>query len=100
VLTTDKKGDYINLNSVLKALANEGINEILVESGSVLSGAFLREKLVDELVIYQAPLIMGSRTMRMFSTPEWESLSNGMLLDIKDIRKFDRDLKIVAVPVY
>ena len=100
VLTTDKKGDHINLNSVLKALANEGINEILVESGSVLSGAFLREKLVDELVIYQAPLIMGSRTMSMFSTPEWESLSNSMLLDIKDIRKLDRDLKIVAEPVY
>ena len=100
VLTTDKKGDHINLNSVLKTLANEGINEILVESGSVLSGAFLREKLVDELVIYQAPLIMGSRTMSMFSTPEWESLSNSMLLDIKDIRKLDRDLKIVAEPVY
>ena len=100
VLTTDKKGDHINLNSVLKTLANEGINEILVESGSVLSGAFLREKLVDELVIYQAPLIMGSRTMSMFSTPEWESLSNSMLLDIKDIRKLDRDLKIVAKPVY
>ncbi|KAA3646070.1 MAG: bifunctional diaminohydroxyphosphoribosylaminopyrimidine deaminase/5-amino-6-(5-phosphoribosylamino)uracil reductase RibD [Proteobacteria bacterium] len=50
----------VDLATVLHYLAEQGINEVLVEAGATLAGAFVEAKLVDELVIYTAPVLMGS----------------------------------------
>lgn len=50
----------IDLAATLNALADRGVNEVTVEAGARLNGAWLRSGLVDELVLYQAPVLLGS----------------------------------------
>jgi diaminohydroxyphosphoribosylaminopyrimidine deaminase/5-amino-6-(5-phosphoribosylamino)uracil reductase len=52
-------GASIDLDQVLKYLAERGCNEVLVEAGMTLNGALLNAKLVDEIVLYQAPILLG-----------------------------------------
>ena len=61
-----------------------------------LAGALITDDLVDELVIYQAPHIMGSETKGMFRTPNWKSLSDRRSLDIIDTCQVGPDTRITA----
>ena len=55
---------------MLDELGKHEINEITVEAGHTLSGAMLQAGLVDELMIYQAPLLLGDKARGMFDLPE------------------------------
>ena len=52
-----------SLKFILHTLAQEGINEAWVEAGATLSAAFIQQDCVDELVLYQAPKILGKHAM-------------------------------------
>ncbi|MDG2108106.1 MAG: bifunctional diaminohydroxyphosphoribosylaminopyrimidine deaminase/5-amino-6-(5-phosphoribosylamino)uracil reductase RibD [Woeseiaceae bacterium] len=86
----------VDVNEVLMELAVRGINNVLVEAGLSLSGHLLERNLVDELVIYQAPHIMGSETMKLVSTPSWTKLADRKDLMITDTRRFGPDTRITA----
>ena len=64
--------------------------------GPAVSGHLVSRRLVDELVIYQAPHIMGSETRPMFSTPGWARLADRAVLDIVDLRQVGTDTRITA----
>ena len=81
---------------VLEELAHREINEVLVEAGPGLAGQLLEQKLVDELVIYQAPHIMGNQTRRLVDTPGWTTLSDRLSLDVSDVRRVGADTRITA----
>ena len=82
--------------AVLDDLGRRGINDVLVEAGPALAGNLISNDLVDELVIYQAPHIMGSETMGMFRTPTWTELSDRRSLDIIDTCQVGPDTRITA----
>ena len=63
--------------------------QALVDAGA-------RVGFVDELVIYQAPHIMGSETKPMFRTPEWLRLADRRALEIVDLRRVGTDIRITA----
>lgn len=88
----------VDLMAALADLGDRNINDLLVECGPTLAGALLERSLVDELVIYQAPHIMGSETRGLAVTPEWRNLSDRRALDIADIRKIGPDIRITARP--
>ena len=88
--------DGVDLADVLRELAKRGVNEVLVEAGPRLAGHILNTDLVDELVIYQAPHIMGSRTRRLADTPTWASLADRKSLTITDVRRIGGDTRITA----
>lgn len=88
----------VDLAAVMSKLAELEINDVLVEAGPTLAGGLLESGLVDELVIYQAPHIMGSESRGMFATPGWHTLDQRLNLDIVDVRKIGADLKITARP--
>jgi diaminohydroxyphosphoribosylaminopyrimidine deaminase/5-amino-6-(5-phosphoribosylamino)uracil reductase len=88
----------VDLSDVLRKLADLGINDVLVEAGPALSGSLLTSGHVDELVIYQAPHMMGSETMGIITTPGWTALHDRLPLDILEVRRVGQDLKIVARP--
>lgn len=88
----------LDIAAVLRKLADFEINDVLVEAGPTLAGSMLQSKLIDELVIYQAPHIMGSETRDMFTTPGLQSIGQRLQLDIIDVRKIGADLKIIARP--
>jgi diaminohydroxyphosphoribosylaminopyrimidine deaminase/5-amino-6-(5-phosphoribosylamino)uracil reductase len=89
-------GDGVNVFEVLAALAEREINDVLVEAGPRLAGYLVEKQLVDELVIYLAPHIMGSETRGMFETPHWLSLADRQALELADIRRVGDDMKITA----
>ena len=88
----------VDLPAVLQALAAMEINDVLVESGPLLAGSLLNAGLVDELVIYQAPHMMGSETRGMVSTPTWQTLEQRQALHIVDVRMLGTDMRIIASP--
>jgi diaminohydroxyphosphoribosylaminopyrimidine deaminase/5-amino-6-(5-phosphoribosylamino)uracil reductase len=93
------KDAHVDLEPMLRSLAEMQVNDLLVEAGRSLAGAMLSDGLVDELVIYQAPHIMGSETRGMFATPGWQSLEQRLDLEIVDVRNFGRDRRIIARPI-
>jgi diaminohydroxyphosphoribosylaminopyrimidine deaminase/5-amino-6-(5-phosphoribosylamino)uracil reductase len=89
---------HVNVFEVLAALAEREVNDVLVEAGPRLAGYLLEKNLVDELVIYQAPHIMGSNTRRMFETPAWTVLGDRLELDVLEVRDVGGDTRITARP--
>ena len=89
----------VDLTEVMRKLAELEINDLLVEAGPALSGSLLAGGHVDELVIYQAPHMMGSETMGIFTTPGWTELRHRLPLEFSDVRRVGRDVRIVARPV-
>jgi diaminohydroxyphosphoribosylaminopyrimidine deaminase/5-amino-6-(5-phosphoribosylamino)uracil reductase len=87
-----------DLASVLRLLASLEINDVLVEAGPVLAGDLLDAGLIDELVIYQAPHMMGSETRGMITTPAWLALRDRQSLEIVDVRMLGQDIRITARP--
>ncbi|MGB5624430.1 MAG: bifunctional diaminohydroxyphosphoribosylaminopyrimidine deaminase/5-amino-6-(5-phosphoribosylamino)uracil reductase RibD [Woeseiaceae bacterium] len=96
VRTFGTAGVKVDARKVLEDLARRGVNDVLVEAGPGLTGHLLEEELVDELVIYQAPHIMGSETRGMFHTPSWRTLTDRKVLEISDVRRIGGDTRITA----
>ncbi len=98
VMVVAGDGERVSVDAVLGDLARREINDVLVEAGPRLCGSLLEQGQVDELVIYQAPHIMGSNTMRMFETPAWLALDDRLALEIVDARRIGNDTRITALP--
>lgn len=83
-----------NLHSVLTELAQQGINEVWVEAGSALSSAFLQQDLVDELIVYQAPKILGSDAISLFAFNSDETvLSQASVWETVALKALGQDIK-------
>jgi diaminohydroxyphosphoribosylaminopyrimidine deaminase/5-amino-6-(5-phosphoribosylamino)uracil reductase len=93
------KQNYLQLEPILKDLAKREINEVHVEAGQTLTGALLEQGLVDELIIYMAPVLMGSDARGLFYLPSLQHLRDKIHLEIKDIRAIGRDWRIIANPL-
>ncbi len=87
----------IDLDKLLRELAQRQCNEVLVEAGARLSGAFLRRGLADEILVYMAPKLMGSNARPLFDLP-LDTMSASLALKIQDIRALGHDWRITAVP--
>ncbi len=91
--------EKMDLQWVVECLGSEGVNELMVEAGSILSGAFLQAGLIDELLVYMAPHIMGSAAKGLFDLPGLDKMADKVELDIMDIRAVGKDWRIVAKPI-
>ena len=89
----------VDLAALLRELAQRGCNEVLVESGAGLAGAFWRAGLVDELIVYMAPRLLGSRARPLLELP-FDEMAEAMDLDVTDMRVIGRDWRITARPVF
>ena len=89
----------VDLALMLDELGKRGINEITVEAGRGLNGALVRQGLVDEFVIYFAPLLLGDRARGMFDLPELVEMGERLELRIADVGMVGRDVRIRALPV-
>ena len=89
----------IDLRHLLTRLAQMEMNEVWVEAGASLSGALLAAQLVDELVIYFAPSVLGGDARVMFELPELRSLEERHQLEIVEARMIGPDLRVIARPL-
>ena len=92
--------DKVCLKTLLSHLAHMQINEVLVEGGQGLNGALLVQHLIDELLIYYAPKLMGSPAKNMFAMPELTNMSQAIDLAIIDLRQVGVDIRLRAKPNY
>jgi diaminohydroxyphosphoribosylaminopyrimidine deaminase / 5-amino-6-(5-phosphoribosylamino)uracil reductase len=95
VVLPDANGQ-VDAAAVLRDLAAQGCNEVLVEAGSKLNGALLKAGLVDELVLYLAPQLLGDMARGMARLGELVSLDQRIELEWNDVRQVGKDLRIVA----
>ena len=95
VVLPDEKGN-VALAKMMQMLATLEINEVLIEAGSKLNGSFIKARLVDELVIYLAPHLLGNTAMGMLHLPELTNLSEKHELKIQDLRMVGQDIRIIA----
>ena len=89
-------GGRCNLASVMTRLGELEFNEVWVEAGAILNGALLDAGLIDELVIYLAPGVLGADARGMFAIDPLASLERRVALKYEDIRRVGRDLRITA----
>jgi diaminohydroxyphosphoribosylaminopyrimidine deaminase/5-amino-6-(5-phosphoribosylamino)uracil reductase len=85
-----------DLAAILRDLAARGCNEVLVEAGSRLNGALLRAGLIDELILYLAPNLLGDAARGIAKLDELVSLDQRIELEWCDLRQVGVDLRIVA----
>ena len=92
------KNGKIDLKSALIKLGEMGINNVLLESGSGLNGAMMESSLIDEFIIYTAPVILGSDAQAMMELPI-KKMSEKISLNILELTQVANDLKIRAKPL-
>ncbi|HEY0165997.1 MAG TPA: bifunctional diaminohydroxyphosphoribosylaminopyrimidine deaminase/5-amino-6-(5-phosphoribosylamino)uracil reductase RibD [Jatrophihabitans sp.] len=82
----------------LKALFDRGVRHVLLEGGPTLAGAFLEARLVDQVVAYIAPKLLGAG-LAVLQDAGIKTISQAVSLDIQDVQRLGDDLKIIATPV-
>jgi diaminohydroxyphosphoribosylaminopyrimidine deaminase/5-amino-6-(5-phosphoribosylamino)uracil reductase len=92
------KNGRLDLHAVMEFLAGQQINELLVEAGAVLNGALLEEGLVDEVIIYMAPCILGDQGRGLFTLPGLQQMADKKQLKLRDVRQVGPDLKLTFIP--
>jgi len=86
----------VDLAALLQELGRRGVNELHVEGGAGLNGALLAAGLVDELLLYLAPTLLGNSALGLFGLPELTALDQQQRLVWREIRPVGNDLRIVA----
>ncbi|PPV33755.1 bifunctional diaminohydroxyphosphoribosylaminopyrimidine deaminase/5-amino-6-(5-phosphoribosylamino)uracil reductase RibD [Ectopseudomonas oleovorans] len=97
LLAVPGSNGHVDLRKLLLELAGRGVNEVLVEAGPRLAGAFARAGLVDEYRIFVAPKLLGSSARPLFELP-LNRMAEAPELQIVDIRAVGDDWQITAVP--
>jgi diaminohydroxyphosphoribosylaminopyrimidine deaminase / 5-amino-6-(5-phosphoribosylamino)uracil reductase len=88
----------LDLPALLSVLAGRECNEVLVEAGAALAGAFVAARLVDRLVVYLAPLLLGADARGMFTLPGLTRMAERLQWRFTDVRPVGEDLRITAEP--
>jgi diaminohydroxyphosphoribosylaminopyrimidine deaminase/5-amino-6-(5-phosphoribosylamino)uracil reductase len=99
VLILPNRSGKVDLAALLAALGQRGINEVHAEAGFKLNGSLLREGLVDELLLYLAPCLIGHAASGLFNLPELARLDGKHPLQIRDLRQVGADIRVLARPV-
>ncbi len=98
VVTASMSGAHLDLPAVFDLLGQREANTVWVECGARLAGALLQAGLVDEMVIYCAPRLMGSSARGLAEFAGLERLDQTPRLTLCEVRHVGEDLRIVARP--
>ncbi|MCA8973541.1 MAG: RibD family protein, partial [Planctomycetes bacterium] len=99
VLEVSATGDgRVDLAALLSLLAAREINEVLVEAGATLAGALFAAGLVDELLLYVAPTLLGDMARGLVTLPGLERLADRVALRLDDTRNVGGDLRLTLSP--
>lgn len=99
VWTLGDTADRVDLAALLARLAQEGVGELMVEAGAGLNGALLQAGLVDEIVLYLAPTLLGDAAQGLFGWPALESLAGKRNVVVRDLRMVGQDVRLeLAIP--
>lgn len=86
----------VDLLAMAQELARLEINEVLVEAGVKLNGSLLRAGVIDELLLYVAPHLLGDKARGMFDLPELTQMKDRREVVFQDVAQVGKDLRILA----
>ncbi|WP_058961444.1 bifunctional diaminohydroxyphosphoribosylaminopyrimidine deaminase/5-amino-6-(5-phosphoribosylamino)uracil reductase RibD [Type-E symbiont of Plautia stali] len=92
------RGEQLDLVAMMMILGQRQINSVWVEVGASLAGALLQAGLVDELIVYVAPKLLGNAARGLCELPGLERLSDAPELKFSDVRKVGADLRLTLTP--
>lgn len=87
-----------SLQELIDFCALQGMNNVLVEAGHKLAGQFIQQKLVDEIIIYVAPKLMGNAGPGLFDLQVAE-MTKCPELRLNSVDQFGDDLRLIYTPV-
>jgi len=96
VVIIPNDGGKVELFKLMEELARRELNEIHVEAGAKLNGSLLQAGVVDELLVYLAPRVIGDSGRGMFHLPDLTELSRSTALKIREVERVGEDLRILA----
>lgn len=95
-IALDADDSGLNLNELMAVLAKEQINDLWVEAGAVLAGSLWQAGLVDELIVYQAPVLLGDKAKAMLQLPDYTELAQAQRFVWTSVQTLGPDLKLIA----
>ncbi len=93
-IAVPSRGEQLDLVAMMMLLGQRQINSVWVEAGAGLAGALIQAGLVDELIVYMAPVLLGDAGRGLCTLPGLEALSAAPRLDFRDVRKVGDDLRL------
>ena len=96
VLVLPSADGQVDLTLLLELLAERGVNDLMVEAGATLNGALLEAGLVDELVLYLAPMLLGDTARGLFALPALRKMDERKNLSLIDVRQIGNDMRVIA----
>jgi len=98
IITAPRAANGLDLVFILRDLAAREINEVWIESGARLGGAFLAQGLVDELIVYLAPVLLGHSARPLAELPELTKLNQAQHWQWQDVTRIGEDLRLILQP--
>ena len=95
-ISLQAQGQHFSLKAALAELGRLKINDVLVECGPTLAGLLLQAEVVDELVMYLAPSLLGDAARPLAHLPQLERLAQRIPLQWRDVRAVGPDLRLTA----
>jgi len=95
VATESIKGK-VDLGVMMQVLGKQGLNEVMVETGARLNGSLIQAGVVDEIVTYVAPSLLGDLSLGMFAFGELTELDQRIDLRFSDVRRIGPDIRVTA----
>ena len=92
------RGGRFDLAAVLRLLGERGVNEAQVEAGATLAGAFLADGLVDELLLYVAPVMLGERARPLFEGLHIDAMTERLRMRTIESRRIGDDVRVLLRP--
>ena len=96
VIRVPREGEKTDLAAIARLLAERGFNEVTIETGGKLMGSLLRSGVIDELVLYYAPMILGDKAQGLFALAEWTTLAEALRPRIVEVRAVGQDIRVTA----
>ena len=99
VVAVSAREDRLDVKAILKYLAEEeNINDVLVESGSMVAGGFIASGYVNEIHSFIAPCLMGNKAKPMFDLPSMRFMNDKIEFQFESMMRFGEDIKLVLKP--
>ncbi|HQR53362.1 MAG TPA: bifunctional diaminohydroxyphosphoribosylaminopyrimidine deaminase/5-amino-6-(5-phosphoribosylamino)uracil reductase RibD [Burkholderiales bacterium] len=86
----------VDLEAMVRELARRELNEVHIEAGFKLNGSLLAAGLVDELLLYLAPCVLGDAARGLFDLPALDDLGERRALTVRDLRQVGHDIRIIG----
>jgi diaminohydroxyphosphoribosylaminopyrimidine deaminase / 5-amino-6-(5-phosphoribosylamino)uracil reductase len=89
----------LDLHLLLKALGERGVSSVLLEGGPILAGSFLATGLIDRVVAYIAPVLIGGGGKSAIAGPGASNIADAKRFQLEDVTRIGPDVRLTATPI-